>query len=103
MPGGTQTDSLLRDVARSFYKTLRVLPGGVRPQIGLAYLLARTADTIADTGIVSAEKRLHALEQFRQRILKTSNEPLELGSLAKHQGSPAERLLLERCEETLQE
>jgi len=103
MPGGNQTDSLLRDVSRSFYQTLRVLPGAVRPQIGLAYLLARTTDTIADTGIVSAEKRLHALEQFRQRILETSNEPLELGSLAEHQGSPAERLLLERCEETLQE
>src|SRR4051812_25989558 len=103
MSGGAHTDSLLRDVSRSFYKSLRVLPGAVRPQIGLAYLLARMTDTIADTAIVSAEKRLDALEKFRQRILQTSNEPLDIGNLAEHQGSPAERLLLERCEESLGE
>ena len=40
--------SLLRDVSRSFYLTLRILPGAVRQQIGLAYLLARATDTIAD-------------------------------------------------------
>ena len=57
----TATDELLgpilRDVSRAFYLTLRVLPTAVRPQIGLAYLLARIADTIADTTEVPAEKR----------------------------------------------
>jgi len=94
-------DTLLRDVSRSFHKTLRVLPRAVRPQIGLAYLLARTTDTIADTGIVSSEKRLQALEHLRERIMGARNTPLDLGSLAQQQGSPAERLLLERCEESL--
>ena len=46
---------LLRDVSRSFYKTLAILPGSIRPQISLAYLLARTTDTIADTEIVPVE------------------------------------------------
>ena len=45
-------NGLLQGVSRSFYLTLRVLPGSIRPQIGLAYLLARTTDTIADTGWV---------------------------------------------------
>ena len=45
---------LLKDVSRSFYLTLRVLPGKVRSPIGLAYLLARTTDTIADTELVRA-------------------------------------------------
>jgi farnesyl-diphosphate farnesyltransferase len=92
---------LLKDVSRSFYKTLRVLPGKVRPQIGLAYLLARMTDTIADTGIVASEKRLEALQAFRERISGANETPLELGALARQQGSPAERLLLEKCEESL--
>ena len=94
--------SLLKDVSRSFYKTLRVLPGKVRPQIGLAYLLARTTDTIADTGIVAPEKRLESLGAFRERIVDANKAPLDLGALAKQQGSRAERLLLERCEESLE-
>jgi len=40
-------NDLLKATSRSFYLTLRVLPARVRPQIGLAYLLARTTDTIA--------------------------------------------------------
>jgi len=34
-------NALLKATSRSFYLTLRVLPAAVRPQIGLAYLLAR--------------------------------------------------------------
>ena len=39
---------LLRGVSRTFSLTLRVLPRSLRGPVGLAYLLARTADTIAD-------------------------------------------------------
>jgi hypothetical protein len=35
-------NDLLRTTSRSFYLTLGVLPAAVRPQIGLADLLART-------------------------------------------------------------
>ena len=35
---------LPKQTSRSFYLTLRVLPRAVRPQIDLAYLLARTTD-----------------------------------------------------------
>jgi farnesyl-diphosphate farnesyltransferase len=94
-------NELLRVTSRTFYLTLRILPGAIRPQIGLAYLLARTTDTIADTEIVSLEQRLQALQRLRERILGTHREPLEFGTLAQHQGSPAERMLLERCEDAL--
>ena len=40
---------LLKSVSRSFYSTLRILPPAIRPQIGLAYLLARMTDTVADS------------------------------------------------------
>jgi len=64
---------LLEQTSRTFYKTLNFLPGSIRYQIGLAYLLARTTDTIADTEIVPVEQRLIALEQLRERIQGSSS------------------------------
>src|ERR1043165_3281197 len=92
---------LLKATSRSFYLTLRVLPAPVRPQIGLAYLLARTTDTIADTEIIPPAQRLEALQQLRGRILGQTSTPLNFGELAKQQGAPAEQLLLEKVEESL--
>ena len=92
---------LLREVSRSFHLTLRVLPTAVRSPIGLAYLLARTTDTIADTGMLSPEDRLNALNDLRTRILGLSQIPVDFGRFLPGQGSPAERSLLQRTEETL--
>ncbi len=92
---------LLRRTSRSFYLTLRVLPRAVRPQIGLAYLLARTTDTIADTEIVPAGKRFQALQELRDRILGLSINMLDFTELARQQGVPAERELLVRCDASL--
>ena len=92
---------LLRDVSRSFYLTLCVLPARIRRQIGLAYLLARTADTIADTDLVPVDQRLQALQALRERIQGRRQAPLDFGDLAASQGSTAERALLEQCEASL--
>ena len=96
-----ELNNLLKGTSRSFYLTLRVLPGAIRPQIGLTYLLARTSDTIADTELVPLEQRLDALHKLRDRILGSSTAPLNFGELAKQQGSPAERVLLEKAEDSL--
>jgi farnesyl-diphosphate farnesyltransferase len=101
--------ALLRDVSRSFYLTLRVLPAAVRPQIGLAYLLARTTDTIADTELVPVSRRLDALQQLALRIQGKIGTRLDLSSFtgvqaggnSESKGSRAERILLERVEEAL--
>ncbi|MBI3852764.1 MAG: squalene/phytoene synthase family protein [Verrucomicrobia bacterium] len=93
-----QLRELLKGTSRSFYLTLRVLPAAVRPQIGLAYLLARTADTIADTELVPPAQRLAALHVLRERILGASAAPLDFGELARSQAAPAERALLENVE-----
>ena len=93
--------TLLRATSRSFYLTLRVLPRAIRPQIGLAYLLARTTDTIADTEILPAAQRLEALKKLREKILGENSTPLNFGELAQSQGSVAERLLLEKTGEGL--
>jgi len=92
---------LLHQTSRSFHWTLRVLPAAVRPQIGLAYLLARTTDTIADTEIVPVLQRLETLHALRERILGRITKPLDLGDLVRHQGLPAERALLEQVEATV--
>ena len=93
--------ALLRDVSRSFYLTLRVLPADVRSQIGLAYLLARTTDTIADTDVLPVSRRLEALEDLRARILGESERGAEFGQLAQNQALPAERILLQRIDDMM--
>ena len=92
---------LLQATSRSFYLTLRVLPAAVRPQIGLAYLLARTTDTIADTELVPLAQRLDALQKLRARILGQTAAPLSFGELAQRQNLSAEKLLLEKVEASL--
>ena len=75
-------NALLKDVSRSFYLTLRVLPGSVRSQIGLAYLLARTTDTIADSEMLSLKDRLEAMHKLRERIGGRIEGPVNLGDVA---------------------
>jgi farnesyl-diphosphate farnesyltransferase len=55
---------LLASVSRSFYLTLKALPKALREPISLAYLLARTADTMADTVEVPEEVRMQCLRVF---------------------------------------
>jgi farnesyl-diphosphate farnesyltransferase len=59
---------LLKNVSRSFYLSLRVLPAGMRDPVGLAYLLARAADTIADTSLIPPAKRLDLLLSLRSQV-----------------------------------
>ncbi len=64
---------ILKGVSRSFYLSLTVLPKDLRRPVGLAYLLARAADTIADTRLISREKRLEHLELFRAEVQETGS------------------------------
>jgi len=99
--------SLLRDilkqVSRSFYLTLAVVPANVRGQIGLSYLFARAADTIADTDVIERAQRLQFLKQFRAQF---AGEQMSWdavrgiqAALALHQTDSAERVLLQRLED----
>ena len=88
---------LLKGVSRSFYLTLRVLPGNLRTPIGLAYLLARAADTISDTRLLPPDERLSHLLGFRAQV----QGPADAESLARigllltdKQALPKERVLL---------
>src|SRR3989442_352421 len=61
--------TVLRSVARSFYLTLAVVPSDVRAQVGVAYLLARAADTIADTDLIEHRLLLQYLTRFREWVM----------------------------------
>lgn len=88
---------LLKRVSRSFYLTLRVLPGAIRPQISIAYLLARASDTIADTDAVPRAHRVTCLREF-QALTRVPN----LGDIAGNQTSLGEHELLTRLGECLE-
>jgi len=88
---------LLKNVSRSFYLTLRVLPEALRVPIGLAYLLARAADTIADTELVSPQQRLEHLLAFRVQVNHGCDSESLIrieSSFSRHQRDSHERTLL---------
>jgi len=90
-------DSLLKETSRSFYLTLKALPPRIRPQIGLGYLLARIADTIADAKGGPTDQRLRLLEQFNDRIHGRTGTVPNLVTLARLQRESAEAQLLENA------
>ena len=69
---------LLKRVSRAFYLSIRVLPSPIRRPVGLAYLLARIADTISDTGALPADRRLDSLIAFRHMIAAESADATAL-------------------------
>src|SRR5215831_7213559 len=89
---------LLKQVSRSFYLSLAVLPASVRPTIALAYLLARAADTIADTRLIERRARVVHLEALREELSAAAPGRVAaiIEAAASAQSQPAERRLLER-------
>ena len=88
--------AVLRDVSRSFFISIRLLPRRLRQPVGLAYILARSTDTIADTPEVPVEERAAALQKLSAAI--AGDGPAELGaiqdSFARRQTNEAERKLI---------
>jgi farnesyl-diphosphate farnesyltransferase len=95
-PSLDRLNGILKRVSRSFYLSLRILPRPLRVPIGLAYLFARAADTIADTSLISPSDRLTFLEQFRTLFRRYDATTLAMvrAALAGPQHNPAERELL---------
>jgi farnesyl-diphosphate farnesyltransferase len=59
---------VLKGVSRSFYLSLRLLPKPMRRAAGIAYLLARTSDTIADSVSGSADERIELLSDYLKQV-----------------------------------
>ena len=100
------TRQLLHGVSRSFGLSIRLLPATLRQAVGLAYLLARTADTIADTTSQPAGHRLALLDSLQSAIDAPHDLPqLELAQalddFAQHVANPHEQTLLRQTQPCL--
>jgi len=96
--------ALLAAVSRSFYLSLRVLPGPLRFPLGLGYLLARATDTVADAEGIPEERRSALLDGLARRIAGEAGMALpswlaDCGASVPHAG---ERELLGRVPELLE-
>src|SRR5437868_8939447 len=105
-------DEILSKVSRSFYLSLAILPRAMRTQLSAAYLVARAADTIADTRLVQAERRIELLGGMREAMQDPTRITPYVGDVGAKLASPeagapyddksaAERLLLTRLGDCL--
>jgi len=95
---GLPLRATLARVSRSFYLSLRLLPKETREPVGLAYLLARASDTVADTAIVPRADRLRLLDGLAAAFAGRGDPGPVTAELARWAGRgdvlPAERTLL---------
>jgi farnesyl-diphosphate farnesyltransferase len=87
-------DKLLETTSRSFYPTLKYLPKKIRGQIGLLYLLARLADTIADSKHGETEVLIELLQGYNDAVQGRSTTLPDFSDLAELQTNPNEAELL---------
>ena len=90
-------ETLLKNTSRSLYLSVRVLPRVMRPAFSVAYLLCRYADTVADTPLLPAPRRLFWIERFPSILQNQAAEEIELLTHEIKGGSsnPYERILIE--------
>jgi len=93
-------NTVLAAVSRSFYLTIRILPSALRDPVGLAYLLARLSDTIADSASAPPAELLATLQQMGEAICGLVPMP-DLTRFVSGVPNPAERMLLSHAEELL--
>jgi farnesyl-diphosphate farnesyltransferase len=86
--------SLLKDHARTFSLTLRLLPKRLREPLGIAYLLARASDTVADEGKLPLARRLEILGKLHD-LLRHGNVASWEPSIPAEAFSPGEWKLSE--------
>jgi farnesyl-diphosphate farnesyltransferase len=93
--------NILPGVSRSFALSLRVLPTSLRLPLGVTYLVARAADTIADTRVLPPAERLAALHAVRRALQDVDASPPTLARPVAGDQTPAERILLARLPDVL--
>jgi farnesyl-diphosphate farnesyltransferase len=81
--------------------SIRLLPGRLRQPIGLAYLLARASDTIADSAKTTAAARRDHLAAFAAAIQNGGSDGIRVIQQAIRSDDPAENNLIARLDESL--
>jgi farnesyl-diphosphate farnesyltransferase len=88
-------DALLEGTSRSFFITLQALPSKVRGQVGLLYLLARIADTVADSKQGDTQLLLKTLDEYNERVQGNSENLPDFSELVIVQDNESEAKLLQ--------
>jgi len=94
-------DALLEATSRSFYPTLKYLPKKIRGQIGLLYLLARVADTIADSKHGETDYLLKLLQNYNDVAQGRSSSLPNFTELAAIQTNENEAELLRNVQDVV--
>jgi farnesyl-diphosphate farnesyltransferase len=97
--------AILRSVSRSFYLSIRFLPAPLRDPVALAYLLARTTDTVADTTRISGTVRTETLKMLSNGIQGRASRDVVINLTASFvplQENAAERTLLRSLPDCLE-
>ena len=95
---------ILRSVSRSFYLSIRFLPAQLREPIALAYLLARTTDSVADTPEISNLVRIETLKMLSDGVQSKASRDVVINLIASFiplQSNKSERQLLESLPDCL--
>ena len=95
-------DALLESTSRSFYPTLKYLPKKIRSQIGLLYLLARIADTIADSREGETNDLMRVLMEYNEAVQGRSETLPDFSKLSEIQQNEAEAELLRNVAEVVE-
>ncbi len=95
-------DALLESTSRSFYPTLKYLPKKIRGQIGLLYLLARVADTIADSKHGDTDVLLKLLRSYNDVAQGRSENLPNFSDIAELQTNASEAELLRNVEDVVE-
>jgi len=96
-----EIDALLKATSRSFYPTLKYLPKKIRGQIGLLYLLARVADTIADSKHGETDYLLKILHNYNEVAQGRSSSLPDFTELAAIQVNENEAELLRNVQDVV--
>ena len=96
--------TILRSVSRSFYLSIRFLPPQLRGPIALAYLLARTTDTVADTTRIPGTVRMETLKILSDGIQGKASQVVinQVALFVPLQENAAERTLLDSLPDGLE-
>ncbi len=100
----TLRGTILRQVSRSFYLSIFILPKKLRDPVSLGYLLARSSDTIADTMQIPIDLRIEKLKLLARGIQGEAlgDAIVDLSaSLSPLQKNPSERALIESLKSCL--
>ena len=110
MSGSATMDDgeILQRTSRTFALSMQMLPRAMREPVEVAYLLARTADTIADTQLAAAEHRRVLLAGLREAVASDRGDTAGIAALAsgpvgasEGAGAQAEVALLGRIQDLL--